>query len=150
MKEKCCVIVKKNQSPINLIFFQVDELNMLESPMITLIDEANRHKEETELTYLRDGLANGSFDRMGPRLLEALHSGDLIVNVATHSEGSVIRGRVISRPVADMQDLQGPTLMKRPDLTQPADIVGLAWISVDYECSVQWEVSCEELLKSLV
>lgn len=118
--------------------------------MITLIDEANKHKEEIELTHLRDGLANGSFDRMGPRLLESLYSGDLVVNVATHSEGSVIRGRIISRPVADMQDLHGPTLMKRPDLTQPADIVGLAWISVDYECSVQWEVSDQQISKKIM
>lgn len=120
-----------------------DNLSTKTSPIIALIDESVKRK--TELEDLTPSLINsnaiGSLDRLGPRVLEPLYSGDLAVNIATESEASVIRGRLVQRPVADARDSQSPVLFKRMDMSLPAHHVGMAWIAVDTDCNLHYEIT---------
>lgn len=117
--------------------------------MITLVDETNkRHIDLEQLAHFQNsGRATGILDKMGPKIFEPLYFGDLVLYVTTFKTMSedttveLVRGKLMSRPVSNVMDLSGPILLKRLDLTRPADITGLAWISVDHECSIQWEVS---------
>ncbi|XP_077288027.1 dorsal-ventral patterning protein Sog-like [Arctopsyche grandis] len=119
---------------------QVDELNMKESPMIMLRDESNKRHIDLELAhFLGNGIFSGSLQKIG-KIFEPLYAGNLSVDVTTRSNKSVLKGRLVSKPIADAMDLNGPTLLKRVDLSKPADVTGLAWISVDYECTIQWEI----------
>ena len=113
-----------------------------ESPLVTLVDEGGKRRTELEdLTpSLVDGLANGSLDRPGPRLLEPLFNGELSVVVASHV-GSVLRGRLLQRPVADARDTAAPVLLRRlsQDPVYPGP-VGLIWTAVDLDCSLHYEL----------
>lgn len=113
-----------------------------ESPLVTLVDEGGKRRMELEdLTpSLVDGLANGSLDRPGPKLLEPLFNGELSVVAASHL-GSMLRGKFFERPVADARDTAAPVLLRR--LTQePTHFgpVGLIWIAVDLDCSLHYEL----------
>ncbi|XP_054013502.1 dorsal-ventral patterning protein Sog [Hylaeus anthracinus] len=113
-----------------------------ENPLVTLVDEGGKRRTELEdLTpSLVDGLANGSLDRPGPRLLEPLFNGELSVVAASHL-GSVLRGRLLQRPVADARDTTAPVLLRRPSLepVYPGP-VGLVWTAVDLDCSLHYEL----------
>lgn len=113
---------------------------MKEAPMIMLVGESNKRNIELELAhFLGNGIFSGSLQNI-EKIFEPLYSGELYVDVTTRSNKSVIRGRLVSRPIADAMDLNGPTLLRRFETSKPANVTGLAWISVDYECSIQWEV----------
>uniref|UniRef100_A0A6M2DS97 Putative dorsal-ventral patterning protein sog n=1 Tax=Xenopsylla cheopis TaxID=163159 RepID=A0A6M2DS97_XENCH len=126
---------------------QVDELDRTQTPMITLVDDSGKRRTELEdLTpsLTPDGRVTGTLERLGPRVLEPLYAGNLAVNVATKShQESLVRGRLIARPVADARDSPaGAILLKRTDLTTPASIVGVAWLSVDAaDCSLHYDLS---------
>ncbi|XP_014484870.1 PREDICTED: dorsal-ventral patterning protein Sog isoform X2 [Dinoponera quadriceps] len=113
-----------------------------ESPLVTLVDEGGKRKTELDdLTpSLVGGFANGSLDRPGPRLLEPLFKGELSV-VAASQAGSLLRGRLLERPVADARDTAAPVLLRRPNRepTHPGP-AGLIWTAVDLDCSLHYEL----------
>lgn len=113
-----------------------------ESPLVTLVDEGGKRRTELEdLTpSLVGGLANGSLDRPGPRLLEPLFNGELSVVAASHV-GSMLRGRLLERSVADARDTAAPVLLRRlnQEPMHPGP-VGLIWTAVDLDCSLHYEL----------
>ncbi|KAM0726218.1 Dorsal-ventral patterning protein Sog [Formica fusca] len=113
-----------------------------ESPLVTLVDEGGKRRTELEdLTpSLVNGLANGSLDRPGPRLLQPLFNEELSVVAASHL-GSMLRGRLLERPVADARDTAAPVLLRRStkEPTYPGP-VGLIWTAVDLDCSLHYEL----------
>jgi len=113
-----------------------------ESPLVTLVEEGSKRRTELEdLTpSLFGGLANGSLDRPGPRLLQPLFNEELSVVAASHL-GSMLRGRLFERPVADARDTAAPVLLRR--ITQEPmhpGPVGLIWTAVDLDCSLHYEL----------
>lgn len=122
---------------------QTHNLNLAENPLITLIDDSAKRKTELEdLTpSLQTDHAHGTVDRLGPRVLEPLYSGDLGINVATESENSLIRGKFSVRPVTDARDSHEPILLKRVGDHAPIHSVGMAWIAVDNECNLHYDLS---------
>ncbi|XP_076251804.1 chordin short gastrulation [Rhynchophorus ferrugineus] len=128
---------------------QIDKLPPKENPpIITLIDVSTKRKTEVEdltLHFHGDGWLNGTIDKLGPKVLDPLYSGDLSINVATRSESNLIRGKLVSKPVADARDSAAPILMKRENTSLPASVVGLAWISVDMDCHLHYDVSISGL-----
>lgn len=122
---------------------QTHNLNIGENPLITLIDDSAKRKTELEdlTSSLQMDHAQGTVDRLGPRVLEPLYNGDLAINIATESETSLIRGKFVVRPVADSRDSQEPLLLKRASEQSPAHSVGMAWVAVDNECNLHYEVT---------
>ncbi|XP_018567536.1 dorsal-ventral patterning protein Sog [Anoplophora glabripennis] len=125
---------------------QIDSLPPKQYPIITLVDLSTKRRTELEdLTpYFHDGWANGTLDKLSPKILEPLYNGKLDVNVAV-SNYTAIHGRLISKPVADARDAAAPILLKRENYTLPASAVGLAWISVDSDCHIHYDVTVSGL-----
>lgn len=123
-----------------------DSLNSDDNTMITLVDDGVKRKTELEdLTpSLIGSTAIGIIDRVGPRVLEALYSDNLAINVANESEVSVMRGRLVTRQVADSRDSTEPILLKRLDPNSPAHMIGMAWLAVDNECSLHYEITLND------
>lgn len=123
---------------------ETHNLNIEEDPLITLTND-NGGKKNTELEDLTPSLqmdhAHGVVDRLGPRVLEPLYSGSLGINVATKAESSLIRGKFSVRPVTDSRDAQEPILLKRISDHAPIHSVGMAWIAVDNECNLHYDIS---------
>ncbi|XP_050304293.1 dorsal-ventral patterning protein Sog isoform X2 [Anthonomus grandis grandis] len=124
---------------------QIDKLPPKENPpMITLIDTGSKKKTELEslIPYFHgDGWANGTLDKLTPRVLEPLYAGDLAINVATTSDNSLIKGKLTAKPVDEARDAPAPVLLKREYSNLSTATVGLAWISVDNECHLHYDVS---------
>jgi chordin len=93
---------------------QTHNLNLADNPLITLTNE-NGGKKNSELEDLTPSLqmdhAVGTVERLGPRVLEPLYSGDLGINIATKQDTSLIRGKFVVRQVTDARDSQGKNLM---------------------------------------
>lgn len=125
-----------------VVSVKVDEVDE-KLPTITLVDVSSKRRMELEdLTpFYQNGWANGTLDRLGPRVLEPLYSGNLAVNVATQSNPSLVRGRLTPRPVAEARDSPAPILLKRESTILPPTVVGMAWISVDSECHVHYDLT---------
>ena len=123
---------------------EMHNLNPAENPLITLTND-NGGKKNTELEDLTSSLqknhAQGVVDRLGPRVLKPLYSGDLGINVATKTETSLIRGRFSVRPVTDARDALEPVLLKRFGEHAPLQSVGMAWIAVDSDCNLHYDIS---------
>jgi chordin len=123
---------------------QTHNLNLADNPLITLTND-NGGKKNTELEDLTSSLemdrANGIVDKLGPRVLEPLYGGDLGLNVATKTETSLIRGKFSVRPVTDARDAEEPYLMKRVGDHAPVHSVGMAWLAVDNDCNLHYDVS---------
>ncbi|KAI4460396.1 chordin [Holotrichia oblita] len=123
---------------------QIEDLNPDQRPVfITLVDVGN--KKRTELEDLTpsfiENWANDTIDRLSPKVLEPLYSGDLAVNVASETETSLIKGRLTPKLVADARDVAAPILLKREDRSLPTSAVGMAWFSVDSDCHVHYDVT---------
>lgn len=123
-----------------------DALDANDNTMLTLVDD--RVKRRTELEDLTPSLigntAVGAINAVGPRLLEALYLDNLAINFATADVDSVIRGRLVTRQVADSRDSTEPILLKRIDASTPAHMIGMAWLSVDNECSLHYEITLND------
>ncbi|XP_066248106.1 dorsal-ventral patterning protein Sog isoform X2 [Euwallacea similis] len=124
---------------------QIDKLPPKENPpIITLIDLSTKKRTELEdLTpyFHGDGWANGTLEKLTPRVLEPLYAGDLAINVATTSDNSLIKGKLIAKPVDEARDAPAPYLLKREYMNLSTATVGLAWISVDNDCHLHYDVS---------
>ncbi|KAL1491379.1 hypothetical protein ABEB36_011986 [Hypothenemus hampei] len=124
---------------------QIDKLPPKENPpVITLIDMSSKKRTELEdLTpyFHGDGWANGTLEKLSPRVLEPLYSGDLSINVATTSDNSLIKGRLAAKPVDDVRDTPNPFLLKRDFYNLSTAAVGLAWLSVDMDCHLHYDIA---------
>lgn len=120
-----------------------NNLKASDNPTISLIDDSTKKKTDLEnIEYnFKENQMHGIVDRLGPRVLEPLYNGDLIMNVGTNSENSLVRGKLVARAVADARDSQEPILLRRVDDSLPSHQVGMAWISVDNECKLHYEVT---------
>lgn len=123
---------------------ETHNLNMADNPLITLIND-NGGKKNAELEDLTSSLeadrATGIVDKLGPRVLEPLYNGDLGINIATKTETSLIRGKFSVRQVTDARDSDEPTLLKRVEDHAPVHAVGMAWMAVDNDCNLHYDVS---------
>lgn len=110
--------------------------------LISLVDvTAKRKTELADLTAdYNEGWANGTLDRLGPRFLEPLYSGNLAVNIALDNQNT-IRGRLGAKPVAEARDSPAPVLLKRVSNVLPSSVVGLGWFSVDNNCHIHYDLS---------
>uniref|UniRef100_A0A182Y516 Short gastrulation n=1 Tax=Anopheles stephensi TaxID=30069 RepID=A0A182Y516_ANOST len=114
------------------------------SPVLTLIDDSAKRKPELEtLTRAFAGEhASGVIDRMGPRVLEPLYSGELAIQVSNDQNLTLLQGKFVTRQVADARDSNAPVLLRRTaDLPPLAHAVGMAWMAVDNECSLHYDLS---------
>nr|CAD7201391.1 unnamed protein product [Timema douglasi] len=126
---------------------EVSELPADATPIIALVSGRGRKRVELEdLTpSFQSGWANGTINSLTPRELEQLYAGELAVNVATETDRSVVRGRLQQRLVADARDSPKPMLLERQDVSTPATLVGMAWLAVDSECTLHYEVELSGL-----
>lgn len=126
---------------------RTEDLNLQENPMITLVDDNGKRRTEVEdlTSSFSFNNAVGVVDRLGPRVLEPLYSDTLAINVATENDANLIRGRLIARQVADARDSNEPILLKRVDANTPAHLTGMAWIAVDNECTLHYEITLNGL-----
>ncbi|XP_060529191.1 dorsal-ventral patterning protein Sog [Cylas formicarius] len=122
---------------------QIDKLSAKENPPIIRLIDVKTKKNTEDLTpyFQNDGWANGTLDKLSPKVLEPLYSGDLTINVGTASENTLVKGRLVAKPVTDARDSPAPVLLKRENSSLPASVVGLAWISVDLDCYIHYDVS---------
>lgn len=128
------------------LIYNIQIQNLANSAIITLVDVTQKRRVELEdltpyVQNVQNGWANGTLDKLSPKILEPLYFGNLAVNVAIPPEqNSLIRGKLIPKPVADARDSSAPYLMKPDNYTLPS-AAGLAWISVDSECHIHYDVS---------
>ncbi|XP_053678885.1 dorsal-ventral patterning protein Sog [Anopheles nili] len=114
------------------------------SPILSLVDDSAKRKPELEtLTRVFTGEhASGVIDRMGPRILEPLYAGELAIQVANDQNLTMLHGKFVTRQVADARDSAAPVLLRRTADLQPlTHATGLAWMAVDNECSLHYDVS---------
>ncbi|XP_017050859.1 dorsal-ventral patterning protein Sog [Drosophila ficusphila] len=124
---------------------ETEHVNTRDRPNISLIEEQGKRKAKLEdLTpSFNFNQAIGNVEKLGPKVLESLYAGELGVNVATEHESSLIRGRLVPRPVADARDSAEPILLKRQEQSEAQNphAVGMAWMSIDNECNLHYEVT---------
>lgn len=125
-----------------------DDLNVDENPSIALVDDSGKRKAEledlTKSLSFDNGFAAGVLDGLGPRVVEPLYSNKLAINIFTGNKQNLVRGKLIGRPVADSRDAPAPILLKRSDPNSPSHLVGMAWMSIDNECTVHYEVTLND------
>lgn len=83
--------------------------------------------------------SNGTVSTMGPVHLEQLYAEEL----SLFSASSGFKNRFLWRPVADSRDTAGPMLLSSPD---ERSMVGMLWMTVDSDCTLQYEVSFSYIL----
>ncbi|KAH8272231.1 hypothetical protein KR044_003746, partial [Drosophila immigrans] len=130
---------------------ETDHVNTRDRPNISLIEEQGKRKAKLEdLTpSFNFNQAIGSVEKLGPKVLESLYAGELGVNVATEHEASLIRGRLVPRPVADARDSAEPILLKQPHGEAATGALGMAWMSIDNECNLHYELTLNNVAQSL-
>ncbi|XP_062138773.1 dorsal-ventral patterning protein Sog [Drosophila sulfurigaster albostrigata] len=121
---------------------ETDHVNTRDRPNISLIEEQGKRKAKLEdLTpSFNFNQAIGSVEKLGPKVLESLYAGELGVNVATEHEASLIRGRLVPRPVADARDSAEPILLKQHG-EGATGAMAMAWMSIDNECNLHYELT---------
>ncbi|XP_068159341.1 dorsal-ventral patterning protein Sog [Drosophila tropicalis] len=127
---------------------ETDHVNTKDRPNISLIEEGKRKAKLEDLTpSFNFNQAIGSVEKLGPKVLESLYGGELVVNVATEHDTSLIRGRLVPRPVADARDSAEPILLKRPEHSPSGGdhSMGMAWMSIDNECNLHYELTLSGL-----
>lgn len=107
--------------------------------MFTVVERRLVELEDLTPTF-HNGWANGTIDQINTRHLEQLYAGELAINVATTTARSLVRGKLVSRPVADARDAASPSLLLRSDTYKPAELVGMIWAAVDVECNLHYDV----------
>lgn len=129
---------------------QVDDMSLENNSLVTLVDVGGKRKTELEdLTpSFKKGWANGTLEKLAPRVLEPLYTGKIEVNVAAPGVESVLHGRLQAKFVADARDSVAPLLMKRVDSSIPASANGIAWFSIDLECNIYYELQFSGLEKN--
>ncbi|XP_045475665.1 dorsal-ventral patterning protein Sog isoform X2 [Harmonia axyridis] len=126
---------------------QVDNLKTEIPNSVTLTDLTTKRRTELEdLTpYFEGGWANGTIDRISPKFLEPFYSGNIGINISIEKTSTVVKGKLVSKLVADARNSKAPILLKRENYTLPPTAVGLAWISVDHDCHIHYDISLSGL-----
>lgn len=125
---------------------ETDNVNDYDRPEISLIEDVGKRKiivDDLSPSF-NYNQAFGTIDKLSPKVIESLYSGELGINIGTTAETSLIKGRLISRPVADARDSAEPILLKRPEIgtvAAPNNAMGMAWVSVDNECNLHYEIT---------
>ncbi|KAG5896867.1 hypothetical protein JTB14_017681 [Gonioctena quinquepunctata] len=122
---------------------QVDNFDSEQYHMITLSDPSGKKKAEVLTPSFQEGWANGTEDRLVHKILEPLYNGKLDMRVAITND--TLHGYLTPKLVADARDAPAPILLKRENYTLPSSVVGLAWISVDNDCHIQYDISISGL-----
>lgn len=124
---------------------ETDQVNAKDHPDISLIEDLGKRKTVLEdlTASFNFNQAIGTIDKLGPRVVELLYAGELGVNIGLQHEPSLIRGRLLPKPVADARDSAEPILLKRSEnsLAAPTHAMGMAWLSVDNECNLHYEIT---------
>lgn len=133
------------------LVYNIQTNDLQERALITLVDDSMKRKKDLgDLTpSLNDNNANGEFRNMGENAralggkttLDLLYGNNLAINIATENEQNLIRGRLIRRQLADARDSNEPILLKRLDPSAPAHLVGMAWVAVDNDCTLHYEIT---------
>lgn len=126
------------------LVYNIQVANWREVPeSISLIDTSTKRKPQLEdLTpYFENGWANGTIDKLSPKVLEPLYAGNLALNLATTKTPSLLKGKLVSKTVADARDSPAPLLLRRQNYTLPSSAVGLAWINIDDDCHIQYDIT---------
>lgn len=120
-----------------------DGLSPESKPIITLVDENGKQSTEiAELAAFNQSCKSiGVIETFEPQMLKSLYDNKLIVNIAMEKDPSLIRGQLNRTHVADARDSSEPILLRRLDISSPAHLVGMAWIAVDNECTLHYEIS---------
>ncbi|XP_052873639.1 dorsal-ventral patterning protein Sog [Anopheles cruzii] len=135
----------------------------LSEPIITLLDDSAKRKPEVETLTVHhrhqhhsegqgaatELIVSGTVERMGPRLLEPLYAAELAVNVAASDQNlTMLHGKFVTRHVADARDAGAPVLLLRPSgaisaesTTLGGHALGMAWLAVDNECNLHYDLS---------
>ncbi|XP_057654370.1 dorsal-ventral patterning protein Sog isoform X1 [Diorhabda carinulata] len=122
---------------------QVDSMDQEQFHTVTLTDTTGKKKAEVLTPAFHDGWANGTEDRMVHKILEPLYNSRLDMRIAV-GNGS-LHGHLNAKLVADARDAPAPLLLKRENFSLPSSVVGLAWISVDTDCHIHYDVSVSGL-----
>ncbi|CAH0554512.1 unnamed protein product [Brassicogethes aeneus] len=133
-----------------LYSIQLDNFKSVPPFSITLMDIASKRKTEIDnLTpSFHGGWANGTLDKLSTKVLTPLHLGNLHINVATQSSNSLLKGRLVSKSVDDARDSAAPFLLRRENYDGiPASATGLAWVSIDSDCHLHYDVTLSGLEK---
>lgn len=122
---------------------RTDQLNLEERPLISLIDDSGKRKVEFQnLTpSLNVDRANGILTDLAPRALKMLYSNSMAINIATGNDDNLVHGKLVGRPLGDSRDAIEPIMLNRTDPTTPSHLVGMAWFSIDNDCTAHYEMS---------
>ncbi|KPI94408.1 Dorsal-ventral patterning protein Sog [Papilio xuthus] len=116
---------------------QVDNLG-ISDPKITLVEEQGKRHSQVEILDTRVGV----LARPSARIFPPLYEDQLAVHIGADAGPPILRGRLLSRSLPDAAGL-GPALLRRTDARTPTTLTpmaGLAWLSVDSLCGIQYEV----------
>ncbi|XP_045516979.1 dorsal-ventral patterning protein Sog [Pieris brassicae] len=116
---------------------QVDNLSIAD-PKITLVEEQGKRHSQVEILDTRMGV----LARPSARIFPPLYEDQLAVHIGSDTGPPLLRGRLLSRSLPDAAGA-GPAVLKRTD-ARPAPstiIAGLAWVSVDALCGINYEVT---------
>ncbi|XP_068633387.1 dorsal-ventral patterning protein Sog [Battus philenor] len=117
---------------------QVDNLGITD-PKITLVEEQGKRHSQVEILDTRIGV----LARPSARIFPPLYEDQLAVHIGADAGPPILRGRLLSRSLPDAAG-GGPALLRRTDARTPTTVTpmaGLAWVSVDSLCGVQYEVT---------
>lgn len=131
---------------------QIDGLGHQKPDLIVLSDMSTKRKVELlDITSsYHNGWANGTQDKITPKIIEPLYSGNLWVSVAkgnysmTKGNFTMAKGKLVPKLVADARDAPAPILLRR-ESNVPSSAVGLAWINVDNMCNLHYDVTLSGL-----
>ncbi|CAG9862254.1 unnamed protein product [Phyllotreta striolata] len=115
----------------------------IKSITVTLSDIAGKKKAEVLTPRFDSGWANGTEDRMVHKVLEPLYNNRLDMRVGVGN--GTLHGHLNAKLVADARDAPAPLLLKRENYTLSTSVLGLAWVSVDNDCHIHYDVSLSGL-----
>ncbi|XP_050351224.1 dorsal-ventral patterning protein Sog isoform X2 [Nymphalis io] len=116
---------------------QVENLSIAD-PKITLVEEQSKRHSQVEILDTRIGV----LARPSARIFPPLYEDQLAVHIGSDTGPPMLRGRLLTRPLPDAAS-SGPALLRRTDVRMSPSInpvAGLAWLSVDALCGMNYEV----------
>lgn len=110
---------------------------------IVLTDESGKRKIKLKDIPSASGMSHafGVWSKLRPRTIELLYANNFSLDIAMQTGQAAARGQLIGRPVADSLDAIEPMLLKCVDPQATNPLVGMAWLSIDYECTIYYEIT---------
>lgn len=113
---------------------QMEKMDIAD-PKITLVEEQGKRHSQVEILDTRIGV----LARPSARIFQPLYEDLLAVHISADTGPPILRGRLTSRLLPDAAG-SGPALLRRTSETRlPANMAGLAWLSVDSLCGLYYE-----------